>query len=279
MFHHHSNGVLHTFEDIRQLHHTHADHIESSYRGEARRIDKPNQIIIKTIDQTRTFIAPGKRLENRIILNGNETETQLNQLIAHYDAHQANCVVEINPANFYCQKPPGWEHRVLPMLLQHGFSLEDMRCVWVYDLTAKPTFDLNGASSIEVFGPNETAVCSDLIKAVEPRKADAIDQGRFNQGEDWLHFVGFNNDQPVSYGELFIGDGVGYLSWWFTHASYRRQGHHRAGIYRRIDEAAKRGCHRVFTVTDFQNASSLSLQNVGFRIAYNYLMLWREAQA
>ncbi len=267
--------TLHTRESIRLLHHAHADHIESIYRGLARRPGDPDGVVIRQFDQTRTFLANGRRLENRAILTGNESHGQMDQVFAHFRAHGANCVIEINPANFYRTQPFSWESQVVPLLLERGCRIEDMRCVWARDLRPGESIAEAPCPVTETFGSDRLEVFCDLASVVEPeRKQEMIDTLAYAQGgNDWVHVIGYEGDRPVSRGELFVTGSTGYLAWWYTHPSHRHRGHQQAGIRRRVSEAAKRGCRRVFTVTDFDIPSSRNLQACGFRIAYNYLML------
>ena len=91
--------------------------------------------------------------------------------------------------------------------------------------------------------------------------------------EPWTYFVGYDSDRPVSISKLFIKDKIGYLSWGYTIEEFRRKGHHRMHVLARAKHAFRSDCEIVFSVTDFNVPSSLSLQKIGFKLAYNYLLM------
>ena len=72
---------------------------------------------------------------------------------------------------------------------------------------------------------------------------------------------------------MFNTVSTAYLQWSFTAATHRGRGCHRAMIHRRIDDARAAGCDVVFAVTDIGTQSASNLQSLGFRLAYNYVMM------
>lgn len=121
---------LHDAAHIRRLQHAHADHIASLYTGLAQIPGNPDHIRMDSFGATRTFLASGERFTNRILLSGNETPAEVARIFASYDAHQAGCVLEVNPANFYPSSPFSWDSALVPLLLANGCELCAFRCVW-----------------------------------------------------------------------------------------------------------------------------------------------------
>src|SRR6266550_338364 len=124
-----SSRFQHDRAHVRLLQHAHADHIESQYRGMLALPGNPAGVIIRSFGDVRTFIAAGNRLENRAIFNGDETAEQVDEVLKHFAEHNANCVIEVNPANFYVNPPATWEKRLLNFLLERGCRIHDFRCV------------------------------------------------------------------------------------------------------------------------------------------------------
>ncbi len=230
---------------------------------------------VKQFGQTRTFIAGGWRLENRAILTGNESFSEIDLVIDHFASHNSNCVIEINPANFYRSQPFSWDAEVLPYLLKLGCYVDMFRSVW-------QTFALDqnkNAISMDVrtFGPEEIDAYLELAYQVEG--SENWDQDRWRRvrcGESqsgWYHQVGFSDGKPCALSVLYVQDGLGYLSWGYTHPEYRQQGFHAALVARRLELAFELGCQCTFTVTDPYTQSARDLQRAGFQLAYNYLLV------
>lgn len=268
----------HEAEQIRLLQNGHANHIESIYRGLADIPGNPDKVILQKIGPTRTFIASGWRLENRAILTGNETFAEIDQVLEHFANHGANCVIEINPANFYRSQPFSWNAEVLPYLLSSGCEINYFRCVW--QCTQSP--EVNSNPDLRVYEPDAIEVYLDLAYQVEgPDRWDDVRRRCVRYGEaqpGWYHLVGYAGGQPCAVAGLYIQDGLGYLAWGYTHPDYRRQGFHAALIARRLELAFDLGCRYVFTVCDSYTQSARDLQRAGFQLAYNYLMLQREVE-
>lgn len=265
----------HDRDHVRLLQRAHADHIEATYRGLASRRDDPDGAEIRSFGKTRVFTTRKNRLENRAIFTGNEREEDFDEVFRHFDERGVRCVIEINPANFYRNDPFSWDAEVLPLLLAKGCTIEDFRCVWVCDRAP----ERRAEPRIECFGPDRIdAFLGELerVYANTDRRAPA-DQLRSGEGgEEWRHYIGYEGDRPASTGTLFSNGDSGYLAWWFTHPDFRRRGHQAAGIRQRTADAFEMGCRRAFTVTDFSIQSSINLQRCGFRLAYNYVLLYRE---
>ena len=96
----------------------------------------PAGVVIENIGGVRAFIARGNRLENRAIFSGSETIDQIDAVLQHFEHHGGNCVIEVNPANYYVDPPMSWEQRLLPHLLKRGCRIDGFRCVWVQETAA-----------------------------------------------------------------------------------------------------------------------------------------------
>lgn len=268
----------HDAEQIRRLQLGHANHIESVYRSLAALPGNPDKVCVKQIGQTRTFIASGWRLENRAILTGNESFNEIDQVMGHFASHNSNCVIEINPANFYRSQPFSWDPEVLPYLLKLGCYVDMFRCVWqnFKPDQNKPLINMD----VGIFGSEEIEAYLDLAYKVEG--AANWNQARWRcvrYGESqpgWYHLVGFSEGQPCALAVLYVQNGLGYLAWGYTHPEYRRQGFHAALVARRLELAFELGCQCAFTVTDPYTQSARDLQRAGFQLAYNYLLVRRE---
>ena len=271
----------HEAEQIRRLQNGHANHIESIYHSLATLPGNPDQVCVKQIGQTRTFIAKGWRLENRAILTGNESFPELDEVMKHFADHKSNCVIEINPANFYRSQPFSWDAEVVPHLLKRGCYIDMFRCVWqtFTPHQIKPPIDVD----IRVLGSGEIEAYADL--AVQVEGAENWDQERWRRvryGESqpgWHHLIGFSEGRPCALAVLYVQEGLGYLAWGYTHPDYRRRGLHEALVARRLELAFELGCQCAFTVTDPYTQSARDLQRSGFHLSYNYLLLRREFDA
>jgi len=270
-----SDAWQHDREHVRLLQQAHADHIEALYRGLARRSPDPDGAEIRTFGSTRVFTTVGNRLENRAIFTGNERSEHFDEVFQHFAERGVRCVIEVNPANFYRSDPFSWATEVLPLLLAKGCTVEDFRCVWVCDRAPRRLTE----PRVECFAPERIEALLGHLEHVYPDDAwrASIEQIRCGEsGEEWRHYIGYAGDRPVSTGTLFSNGDSGYLAWWFTHPDWRRRGQQQAGIRQRAADAFEMGCKRAFTVTDFGIQSAANLQQCGFQLAYNYLLLYRE---
>src|SRR3954452_13801469 len=139
---------------VRMLQQAHADHIESLYHAMAAVCGNSAGVHIETVGRVRTFIAEGRRLENRAIFLGDESPDEIDAVLAHFARHRSNLVVEVNPANYYVNPPATWEKRLLRHLLSRGCCIDDFRCVWcctALDGVEAPTTD-----RLRRFGADQT---------------------------------------------------------------------------------------------------------------------------
>ncbi len=271
--------MKHDRENVKVLQRAHADHIRSLYRTLAATPGNPHGVVIREIGDVRTFIAAGNRLENRAIFSGEETIEQIDEVLAHFAAHRSNCVIEVNPANYYVDPPKSWEQRLLKHLLSRGCFIDGFRCVWQFDRSAKiPVPEVPGYRVVK-FDCGDRDKFEQLKRIVESSTETArqiIPRPRPEDG--WLNYVVFNDtDVPCAVGTLYAPPRAADLSWWFTHPAHRCRGLQQLGILRRVRDALERGSRRIFTVTDFNFSSPANLQRCGFRLAYNYLLVRKDA--
>ena len=271
---------MHNREMVRRLQIAHADHIDDLYGQSMQLPGNPDGVEIFKIGGTRIFLSNQNRLENRAIFTGNETLDELREVTACFDRKGVDGFFEINPANFYRNDPFSWNSEMLPALIELGYHPGDFRCVWY--LEAFQDWDrFERDIQIRRFASSEV---DEYIKAklkVEPVEAEKLTREteiiRREFTPAWTNFIGYDGDRPVSISKLFIKDDIGYLAWGFTVEEFRRMGHHHAHVLARLRHSYESGCNLVFTVTDFNVPSSLSLQKVGFKLAYNYLLMERRA--
>jgi hypothetical protein len=91
--------------------------------------------------------------------------------------------------------------------------------------------------------------------------------------EGWTHYIGWDGDQAVAIGALFVRDGMGWLGWGGTIESHRGRGGQSAMIVRRIADARIHGCDWVTSETaddlpDHPNPSFRNMERIGFRLLY-----------
>ena len=89
----------------------------------------------------------------------------------------------------------------------------------------------------------------------------------------WHHYLGYDGEQPVSTGAMFVKDGVGHLGWGSTLDSHRRRGGQGAMFERRIKDGLALGCKWFVTETwqetsDNPNPSYHNMLRAGFKLAY-----------
>lgn len=267
--------LVHDRENVARLQHAHADHIESLYRSLAAIPGNPHGVVMQKIGDVRTFIAAGHRLENRAIFSGQETAEQIDQVLGHFAEHHSNCVIEVNPANYYVDPPRNWEQRLLKQLLLRECFIDGFRCVWQIspeksEVPAVPDY------RIERFAVDRWDEFERLKGVVE--SSPPADGSLKPRPEDqWFGYIVFDAaNVPCATGSLYAGKSGGYLSWWFTHPSHRARGLQQLGIRHRMADAVARGCPVIFTVSDFNFSSPANLQRCGFQLAYNYLLVRRD---
>jgi hypothetical protein len=277
-----SEKFMHNREMVVKLQNAHADHIESIYRQLMGLPGNPHGIEILNIGATKVFLSNQNRLENRAIFTGNETLPELREVTACFERKGVDGFFEINPANFYRSDPFSWESEMLPALIELGYHPGLLRCVWY--LAECPNYDRRGDNiSIKqfTFDQADEFIADKLI--VEPVKPEKIENEmqeiKHNFTKAWVHFIGYEGGKPASISKLFIKNKMAYLAWGFTAQEFRRKGHHRVHVMTRVRSAFEAGCDIVFSVTDFNIPSSLSLQKAGFNLAYNYLLMEKPARA
>lgn len=271
---------MHNREMVIRLQNAHASHIENIYRQLMRLPGNPDGIEMLKIGDTKVFLSNQNRLENRAIFTGNETLTELREVTACFERKGVAGFFEINPANFFRSDPFSWQSEMLPALLELGYQPELLRCVWFLDKHHE--LDENETSiqtkRFSYQDADELVAAKLLVEPVEPEKMEHERQTiKHLFTAPWTYFIGYEGDRPVSISKLFIQDQIGYLAWGYTVAEFRRKGHHRKHVLNRVKHAFEAECEIVFTVTDFNVPSSLSLQQVGFKLAYNYLLLEKPA--
>jgi hypothetical protein len=260
----------HDRDHIRLLQHAHADHIEAMYQSMMQLPGNPANVVIQKIGPVRTFIAAGDRLENRAIFTGEESLEQIDEVLHHFINHRANCVIEVNPANYYVDPPTSWEQRLLPHLLHRGCRIDGFRCVWCR--SAGP-IESPPKHRWQRFAGSEIDAFAQAIAPFDPAKQWTPEERASHSILNFFHYIGYETDRPAATGSLFINGPIAYLQWFWTHPEFRNCGFQQEGIQIRLRDAFAQGCNHIFSVTDFNLASPRNLQRCGFHLAYNYLMV------
>ncbi len=256
------------------LQRAHAAHLQAACEALVSEPGNPLEAEGITIGETRVFATNQNRLENRVLLTGNETTDELDRIFEYFDQRRVKAFIELNPANFLRTRPFSWQSELVGHLVNRGCHIDAFRCVWYLsggpDTVPPPRIERYDHTRFDEFSTTLDAVYA-------PDMAAEADWTRRTQrGSQWLHYVGFEAERPVSTGTLFVGEQLGYLAWWYTNPGFRSHGHQTAGIRARAADAFLLGCEGVFTVADFDTQSSINLQRAGFRLAYNYLLLTRD---
>jgi hypothetical protein len=89
----------------------------------------------------------------------------------------------------------------------------------------------------------------------------------------WLHYLGFDGNEPVSTAAMFISGDVGWLGVGSTLASHRGRGGQSAMFARRISDGLEAGCKWFVTETgedtpESPNPSYHNMIRAGFKLAY-----------
>jgi len=89
----------------------------------------------------------------------------------------------------------------------------------------------------------------------------------------WRHYLGYDGNDPVSAGALYVSDNIGWLGFGATLPDHRGRGGQSAIMARRIRDAAQLGCAYVHTETaaetpDKPNPSYRNMIATGFDLAY-----------
>jgi GNAT superfamily N-acetyltransferase len=269
------SNFSHDRPHVRLLQHAHADHIESMYRSMLALPQNPAQVLIQQIGPVRTFIAAGDRLENRAIFSGEESLQQIDQVLDHFAHHASNCVIEVNPANYYVYPPKNWQQRLLPHLLHRNCRIDGFRCVWHRSLSPHQN-DPSPKHHWQHFGPDTFTDFERLTKILDPEKQWTPEDRAAQSHPALAHYIAFEAAQPIATASLFITGTIAYLQWSWTHPQFRSRGLQQEAIQIRLQTAFSQGCTLAFTVTDFNFTSPRNLQRQGFQLAYNYLLVRRD---
>ena len=270
----------HDAAHIRRLQNAHADYIEAMYTGLASIPGNPEAVRIQRFGNTRAYLASGERFTNRVILSGNESHADLDGLFAFYDRHQAGCVIEINPANFYPSEPFNWDSDLVPALFARGCELCHFRCVWYCPCQG---WGADSADTGEILTFDHTQMETYLPLAGQVKtETDWEEEAAYLRAAEgragWYHYVVMLHGQPIASAAFYQAGELGYLAQADTHPEYRRLGAHGTLIKRRVLHARALGCEGVFSVTDSHTQSGRDLQRLGFTLAYNYLLFVRSPQ-
>jgi N-acetylglutamate synthase-like GNAT family acetyltransferase len=85
----------------------------------------------------------------------------------------------------------------------------------------------------------------------------------------FLHYMAFDESQPIAVAALVEVERIGYLTYAVTNASARRRGAQTALILRRIEDARRLGCTQIVSQTlTMLRESFANLQRCGFREVY-----------
>ncbi len=89
----------------------------------------------------------------------------------------------------------------------------------------------------------------------------------------WLHYLGFDGNQPISTGAMFVSGEVAWLGFGSTLESHRGRGGQGALFARRISDGLKAGCKWFVTETgedtpESPNPSYHNMLRAGFKLAY-----------
>jgi len=90
----------------------------------------------------------------------------------------------------------------------------------------------------------------------------------------WRLYMSFDGGAPAGTGALFVHRGAGWLDWAATAPEHRRRGSQTALLRRRLEDARRAGCRRLYTTTgeavpgDPQHSYS-NILRAGFREDYS----------
>jgi len=267
---------MHNRNNVVKLQTAHTNYIEAEYQQAMNLPGNPEGIEIFNVGDTRLFLSNRNRLENRAIFTGNETEEEIRSIIEHFDQKGVVGFFEINPANFYRSNPFSWKSEMVPTLIRMGCYPAAFRCVWYLDDSHhneiyQPAIPIRRFSSHEVDEYIRDKFLIEPVEDAEKAREEILIRQSFT--EAWSNFIGYENGQPASTSKLFVKNKIGFLAWGYTLEAFRRRGHHKLHVSARVKHAFELGCDMVFSVTDFNIPSSISLQQAGFSLAYNYLLM------
>lgn len=84
----------------------------------------------------------------------------------------------------------------------------------------------------------------------------------------WRTYVGWDGDEPVAAGALYISGDTGWCGLGATLPSHRGRGAQCALLARRVADTLAQGCRVVVTETDEENPSFRNMQRTGFRVVH-----------
>ena len=269
---------IHNHALVQKLHLAHADYLQEYCKYDT---EITGRAYYKK-GNNRTFFVNNLSMKNRIILMGDEPPELIDELIKWYDKYDAEaCNIEINPSNLYTSTQREYPPKLMDLLIQRGFFVSSFRTVWVC-LPEVSKIELPNDITIKRFESDEMdAFIEDLNvvnKIVDEEQAKARDDEiRRDEGSDhWIHYIAYIDEIASATATLFITEDVGYLAWGYTRRQARNQGLHGYLINERVNDSALRGCSLSFSVTNFNDQSSMNLQRLEFRLAYNYIRLLKK---
>ena len=223
-------------------------------------------------------MARGHDWLSRATLTGDESFELLDEIIAHYAAHQQRCHVEWNPGN--CHRGGTWNAELGVRLLARGFIPGGFRCVWQADVSTALSRH-RSALKLQHFGPEDREELLAVLMTMEEKTSEQRDEMKAEllHGQSsvhWHHYVGYLDGTPCCTATMFENGQIAYLDWGYALEAFRNRGCHGALIRQRLMDARKAGCRRAAAVTDIGSQSARNLQNLGFQLAYNYVMLIRD---
>jgi hypothetical protein len=195
------------------------------------------------------------------------TEADIDEVIAFYAAHGRTTVsIPIAP-----QAEPA---ELRAWATARGFP-ESRRWpkLWrsLETLPEPPPTDLR----IEAIGPDRADAFADIVltafefdEAMRPMLPPLV--GR----PGWHQYLGFDGDQPVAAGAMYLRGDIAWLGYGTTLASHRRRGGQSAIFHRRLADARDHGCRLAITETgpdtpEEPNPSFHNMLRLGFQLGYH----------
>jgi hypothetical protein len=215
---------------------------------------------------------------NRIVGLGVEApaeERQLDEIVAFYkDGGVSRFAISLSP---HARPPelPGW-------LAARGLTRSATLVKAWRDVKAPS--EIHTDLRIEAIGSSDAAAWATVERAAWGMPAAMTPWFTSSVGRPgWRHFIGFDDETPVTAAALFVSGDVGWLGFGATVPTHRRRGGHGALVARRIRDAAALGCSLLVTETseDTEQAPNPSYHNLdkaGFCLAYlrpNYTAVTR----
>jgi len=229
------------------------------YRLEARRVGNVWVTMLPGMDWT---------FFNRIVglgIRETATETMLDDCIALIQ--QAGC------QNYMAQVSPLAQPAELPVWLERRGLIHRRNWAKVYR-GDEPAPLVQTSLRVESIGSESAAAFARVaLSAFEmPAELTPMLTG-FIGKPGWIHYLGFDGNEPVSAAALYVSGQVGWLGFGSTLASHRGRGGQGALFARRIEDGLKLGCKWFVTETgeDLPSQPNPSYHNMlraGFKLAY-----------